>query len=768
MGLFSERCACGNKVKKAADYCGVCGESRRGAWKTCQQCGASVGAHSNACWKCSADLTAQPNEKIYNDRWRRSAGDFAVRFSLRVPDGIVHHGIQVDAGTKAYLMSDGKHDDELGPGYHVESSFFERLTKLVKKGHQAEAVIVSVHPETVAFPIGGLHDSEQVPLGALVKIDMQLDNPEIFLERVMPGREQVGELDLRSLLTHEIQDAVRKRAAQYSIEDLLGDVSQREGMEATLATELQRILRPYGLKFSGVRLARVTGEAVEAIREKLGDKAVKIREYEIERELNALEKNHEFELLKTEREYQTLEAKLNHEYGLETAELELVRTRWERKEKHRDAMDILDEESEVELKRIANEAKKKRAEAGLLGADQDLIDLKTDRERERDRRDQEFAQEMQDSNMKRLREMESMKLDRQQREADIEIHKARGLDGVSKEAIIAATDDPGVRGNLIRLAEIQQGVNIVFPPGAGGVYSAPGIGDPRQAAAFGAYSQGNRAPFIAGHTQAQVTASSLGGSEDEKLKTVANQAMAAVGLLSITDSNGEAVSFGTGWMLGPRAMATNAHVAKDARQAIEQGYSCWASFGGVQGSRTAKVVQIVMHPKYGDPGPGAPGNKLAVPPFDVAILILDQDQPAFLPIASPEKLMHLTPGARVAYLGFPMEDMAGGGANSQNPAAIMKSGIVSQVTDWWLGQADPPQRYLIQHDLGVAGGASGSPLFDTDGQVVGIISAGNMAAGVDVTSGQMKRIPSGVLLNFAQRVDLLGELLMMGHDEQYM
>lgn len=767
MGLFSERCACGYKVKKAAEFCSNCGQPRKGAWRTCQQCGSSVGAESKSCWKCNADLTAQPTDKIYNDRWRRMAGDFAVRYSLRVPDGIVHHGIQVDAGTKAYLMLNGKHDGTLEPGYHVESSFFERLTKMVKKGQQTEAVIASAHPETVSFPVAGMHDSEQVPLGALVKLDIRLDDPELFLERVMPGREQVSVEDLRNLVADEVQDAVRKRAAQYSLEQLLSDVSQREGLEAVLGGEMRRILSPHGLEFCGVRLARFSGEAVEAIRARMGEKAVQMRHYEIDREMVSMERNHQFQMLENETEYQDLEDKLAHEYGLKKVERELVRERWDRRQGHQDRMEILDQDAEFEKKRMQREIELKRAQAGLLDAEEDLKDIQSDRERERDRRDQKFAQEMQDANMKRLREIQEMKLDKKTAEAEIEVRKAASLDGLSKEAIMASIDDPVLRSSMLRLAEIQQGVNIVFPPGAPGVYSAPSAPNPAQTG-FGAYASGVRAPSYTGHAHAQFAGGGPGGSEDDRLKAVANNAMSAVGLLSISDPQGEAVSFGTGWMVGPRAMATNAHVAKDAQQAIEQGYSCWASFGGVQGPRTAKIVQIVMHPKYGDPGPGPHGGKLAVPAYDVALLILDQDQQGFLPIASPEKLMHLAPGTRVGYLGYPMEDMAGGGANSQNPAAIMKSGIVSQVTDWWLGQTDAPQRYLIQHDLGVAGGASGSPLFDTEGQVIGIISAGNMAAGVDIASGQVKRIPSGVLLNFAQRIDLLGELMMMDQEEQYM
>ena len=77
-------------------------------------------------------------------------------------------------------------------------------------------------------------------------------------------------------------------------------------------------------------------------------------------------------------------------------------------------------------------------------------------------------------------------------------------------------------------------------------------------------------------------------------------------------------------------------------------------------------------------------------------------------------------------------------------------------------RVDPPgapaDRQLLQHTLPVQGGASGAPVFDRHGRVVGVLSGGNL---VEVVPNGV-RVPSGIGVNFAQRADLLRELLAGG------
>jgi hypothetical protein len=645
-------------------------------------------------------------DHLYADRWRRDPEDFAVRFPLRAPKGAVHNGVQVDEGTRAFLMVNGKHQESLQPGYHVLTSFFERLLGLGRLGEHSWAMLVNAGPQVVGFPFAGLRDSEQVPLTAVLRLQLQLRDPERFLERVMIHRDRCTNDDLVALVGPEISEVVQKRASEYRLETLMTDVAQREAIERTLRPEMERILELYGLEFTSVRLASLGGPEVERLRNRLGDKAVQIRDWEIDRELRSLERDHRLTDLEGEHGFADMEAKLSHEFGLKDAERAKIRALWDQQAARDLARDRRRGDQDFELDDIDHEiAKAQRLDRltklkGKTGRDEDLEDL-------------ELLRATRNVQMETLAAQARLDGETKDAEARRKLLLAQGLSGLTSQAIAAAS--PGERDVLDALVKLD--------------------------------------------------AIQRGASEDQRLQGIAQAALPAVALLCLTSPDGDSVAFGTGWMLGPRVLATNAHVAVDARQAIEQGLRCWAVFGGAEGNRNARVEQVVIHPKYGDAGPGPAGKRPAVPPYDVALMVLDSDQQAWLPLAPPEKLSTLAQGTRVAYLGYPMEDMAGGGVNTDRPEPIMKSGIIAAMGDWWLGRADPSQQLLIQHDLGVAGGASGSPLLDTDGQVVGIVSAGNMAAGIDVTSGKVKRIPSGVMLNFAQRIDLLGELLARKDEE---
>jgi hypothetical protein len=74
------------------------------------------------------------------------------------------------------------------------------------------------------------------------------------------------------------------------------------------------------------------------------------------------------------------------------------------------------------------------------------------------------------------------------------------------------------------------------------------------------------------------------------------------------------------------------------------------------------------------------------------------------------------------------------------------------VRNFFLTEEGGPAQ-LIEHSLPSAGGASGSPIFDSRGQVVALLSGGNNIASKD------GRIPNAALVNFAQRADLLRDLI---------
>lgn len=242
-----------------------------------------------------------------------------------------------------------------------------------------------------------------------------------------------------------------------------------------------------------------------------------------------------------------------------------------------------------------------------------------------------------------------------------------------------------------------------------------------------------------------------GGSE---MAEIASERSGAVGLVVAVRGNSGPQGIATAWAAAPRVFVTNSHVVESVDHALANGSSVFIVINR-DGERRLRVTGTRMHPKYGQPLLGFEGKQPAVPAYDVGLLLTEADAPTVFKIADQAELERVDSGYKIGYLGFPMEGMAGGGADMRNPVATMQAGIVTSATDFWLAEADFPKRLLIQHNLGAAGGASGSPVFNEQGEVVAVLSAGNVAGLLESADGSLARVPSGVLVNFAQRIDMV-------------
>ena len=115
-------------------------------------------------------------------------------------------------------------------------------------------------------------------------------------------------------------------------------------------------------------------------------------------------------------------------------------------------------------------------------------------------------------------------------------------------------------------------------------------------------------------------------------------------------------------------------------------------------------------------------------------------------LATYYEARRLKVGTRVATLGFPGE-LQGGDLDNLNPVATFKDGTISALRDG----------HVVQHNLDLSGGTSGSPIFNTSGKVVAINNAG--ISGVVLTlGGGVSRI-SQAALGFGIRADKIHEVL---------
>ncbi len=261
---------------------------------------------------------------------------------------------------------------------------------------------------------------------------------------------------------------------------------------------------------------------------------------------------------------------------------------------------------------------------------------------------------------------------------------------------------------------------------------------------------------------------------DTRIQAASRKVEKCVALV-IASTPGKSQPVGTAFAVGPSHFATNAHVVAAVAELMkEQDATVHVVMNRAPESRFL-VRGLHVHSRAGEKITSPEGRTPTTLPWDVGILTIEGSVETHLNIAAVDKLKALDSGSRIAYIGFPMEGLQGGGVDASHPVANMQSGIVTSVTDIWLAKADYQNRYLVQHNLGITGGASGSPVFDADGDVVALISSMNVGFTVREVSvpgppdakGRRTersafvpvRSPSAAMVNFAQRADLVNVVL---------
>ncbi len=231
----------------------------------------------------------------------------------------------------------------------------------------------------------------------------------------------------------------------------------------------------------------------------------------------------------------------------------------------------------------------------------------------------------------------------------------------------------------------------------------------------------------------------------------------------LEDGQGLAHVIGTAWPLKAGMLVTNAHVAAvmdrlkpgehilvrrpDAADGIpvtgkrvHPGYDAFNNFVD-QAIATSKGFQSLTD------GAAMPSA------YDVAILAVDPtaDLGKFFAIADDPTT--LKAGDPLAFAGYPVEGTGAQKLAQLSPNPVVQFGRVTALSDYFLFHADAAHALLVENSLPATGGASGSPIVDASGKVVAILSGGT----VDIRDGG--RSPSAVMLNYAQRADLIRAVL---------
>jgi V8-like Glu-specific endopeptidase len=246
-----------------------------------------------------------------------------------------------------------------------------------------------------------------------------------------------------------------------------------------------------------------------------------------------------------------------------------------------------------------------------------------------------------------------------------------------------------------------------------------------------------------------------GGDSDTLLADVADSYKFAVGVVVVVVPGTGAVPIGTAWAFESNLFATNGHVV-EAMEDVAKKLPDAPFYIAInqRPDKRLKVAGFRKHPQYGKTETRFDG-KTAISSFDLAVIRTTEAAPAHFKLASRPQLQALRSGARIAFLGFPMESLAKGNIDTQMPIATMQSGIVTSLSDNFLGDSGFENNRLVRHNLPAVGGASGSPIFTPDGVVVAILWGGNVESRLVATKDGVAQVrqANAALVNFAERID---------------
>jgi SPFH domain/Band 7 family protein/double zinc ribbon protein len=487
MGFFSDRCQnpeCGYRVKKGSTFCPKCGTSAPKGLTRCGQCGAEVGTASKFCWRCGCDLAEAAKPMVYDDRWARRAGDFAVRLQSQDVKGWLSKPLIIEHGTRAMMFQNGKYRGELNEGRHDMGGFLTKVNHFLID-QPADVILFDGGDISLDLENPGLWTSDEMEVGTASRAVLRVQAPDSFFQNLLKARNRIGTGEIRQELADEVQMALAGIVNQHTADELFRDPNIRDEIEAALRETLTQTLSRIGMQLVQVRFISFGGEAYEALRQERGELRVEEQQADIQadryrlaqrmREALTQERMDEF---KTEQDFEGFVRQVEHELGLKNVlrEDEMDRLK-ERLRFDRDREGIL---RRIEIQGIEDDNRRERAWKELLEQERhrdeqqqrelqrDLGRAQNDAEKrkiELELQRLEHAEDMRqaEDGQRLLSQQNRMELDRAREEQEMEIGKARSeqeieaqrLEARSKataEALLSIVDGPAAD----RIAQLEE------------------------------------------------------------------------------------------------------------------------------------------------------------------------------------------------------------------------------------------------------------------------------------------------------------------------
>ncbi|MBT5902585.1 MAG: trypsin-like peptidase domain-containing protein [Opitutaceae bacterium] len=238
-----------------------------------------------------------------------------------------------------------------------------------------------------------------------------------------------------------------------------------------------------------------------------------------------------------------------------------------------------------------------------------------------------------------------------------------------------------------------------------------------------------------------------GGDPAEKLAEVADEKQAAMGVLTFRDSSSEDDKLqgnGTAWAIAPRVFVTNAALVWSASEMMNMSVDIFIVVKGENGAEQLRVTGSRQHPRDLSSIMSGRDSLPIAAPFDIGLLLVERDAPAWFEIAGESDLLAMEADMPIGFMAHTRT------VSLTDPRPRSGSGKIVALTNYWGEASDASERYVIEYDLPVIPEMSGGPIFNVDGEVVGLLTI-PMISNPDPSPNESPKY-------YGQRIDLLKEV----------
>jgi hypothetical protein len=258
---------CQFKNQSGAKFCGNCGLPLPGSETKCGNCGAVVPADRRYCGSCGKPLGESDSPLLTGNRWARGRDDFATKVEVSDVEGFFKKGLIVEAGTKAIFFVSGAFAGILEPGKYEMGGLIEKVKNLFNS-KSTTAVLVDAGDVELPIYLFDILTRDPLKLTVKCRLVVQMDNPTLFFENLMKGRQNVSTWELEEFLRVELQNCMQEFVGKKSVQELSSDISFKQQIEQGIVQHLAKSFGRKGLSFIQVRVFDFRHERLNALTNK--------------------------------------------------------------------------------------------------------------------------------------------------------------------------------------------------------------------------------------------------------------------------------------------------------------------------------------------------------------------------------------------------------------------------------------------------------------------------------------------------------------------